>query len=41
QVTFVGCGHFICCVKCGNGQVGLPCPVCRVMVEQCVQPFTG
>ncbi|CAN0036517.1 unnamed protein product [Ectocarpus sp. 12 AP-2014] len=43
EVTFVGCGHFICCVTCGNRQVGSPCPLpeCRIMVERAVQPYTG
>lgn len=39
QVTFVACGHQICCKKCGDTMVGGPCPTCRTHISQAVKFF--
>lgn len=37
EVTFVTCGHQICCETCGREQEGRPCPICRNVIQSAVK----
>ncbi|CAN0075915.1 unnamed protein product, partial [Discosporangium mesarthrocarpum] len=39
EVTFLECGHQLCCQSCANPMQGIPCPVCRLPISRVVKFF--
>lgn len=37
QITFVPCGHQVCCLGCGKAFTGRKCPICQTIVDQAVR----